>query len=823
MNAIQTLLNALTLEEKAALVEGYQSWMTNAVPRLDIPSAYLTDGPVGVRKKSQDKGAGAVGLGLALPSTAFPASVNIANSWDPANAEKMGRAIGEECIRYDVDVLLAPAMNLKRDPRCGRNFEYYSEDPLLTGKMAAAFTRGVQSTGTAACPKHFAANNCEQHRYMSDSVVDERAARELYLKGFELCVKESAPRTMMCAYNKLNGEHCSQNTWLLDQVLRREWGYDGLVMTDWGATLDRAAGVAAGLDLDMPGGIWENRLAVIEGIKNGTLSMESLDQAVSNVLRLVKYAKDNGKAEIPADETLWAKHHELAVELACDSAVLLKNDAVLPLTGGEKILAVGELFSVPRYQGAGSSGINPARLVSAKDAFDASGIAHTYVQGYREVSDQRDLQLEQSALEAAKDADVILFFGGLTDLFESEGLDRKDLSLPNAQLALLEQLCGCGKKLIAVLFGGSPFEVPFAEDVDAILHMFLGGQGVGEACRRLLYGEVNPSGKLSETWMKRCEDIPYGQHFGKDKVIPYYESIYVGYRYYDLYPEKICYPFGYGLSYTTFSYSDLTVESDGTNICAELTLTNSGSRPGAEVVQLYVGKNSDSAVFKAEKTLQVFAKVHLDSGESRRIRLQFPCSQLAYYHTERQNWVLENGTYPLLIGSSSRDIHLESSVTITDQPVVNDVPYDPLVMQAYDRFSPQVVTKEVYEALLGRSIPAEPAKTPFTGESPLWDYPSASMGKFIYRTMLFAMRMMGRGAKKLPEGPEKAAAIKSQHFMLQFLPGCCARSVVQSGGGIVQMNVGRALPLLANGKIGKALLELCKVRKAPVLPCYKKK
>ena len=821
MKEIDVLLKELTIEEKAALLEGYQSWMTNAVPRLDIPSVYLTDGPLGVRRKVDAKGAGAVGLGLALPSTAFPASVNIANSWNTESAERMGRAIGMECIDYDVDVLLAPAMNLKRDPRCGRNFEYYSEDPLLTGKMAAAFTKGLQSTGTAACPKHFAMNNCEQYRYMSDSVADERVIRELYLKAFEICVKESAPRTMMCAYNKLNGTHCSQHHWLLEDILRGEWGYRGLMMTDWGATVDRVEGVRSGLDLDMPGGVWENRKNIIAAAKSGELPMDALNRAVTRVLHLVQDAQDKPVTP-PEHEALHRANGELAIELAAESAVLLKNDGVLPLNGSEKLLVVGELFAKPRYQGAGSSGMNPANLISPKTAFANNGIDYHYCPGYHEDSALPDKQWEDEAMRAAADADTVLFFGGLTDAFESEGFDRSDLALPACQLQLLEKLNATGKKIVAVLFGGSAFEVPFADKVAAMIHLFLPGQGVGEACRRVLYGKVNPSGKLSETWMRSCGDIPYGSDFAKRKVVPYQEGIYVGYRYYDLCPEKIQYPFGFGLSYTTFAYHDLQISCDGNTVQADLVLTNTGRYSGAETVQLYAGKNAGSEVHRAEKELRAFSKVFLAPGESKRITLKFDRKDLSYYHTGVREWVLENGVYPVLVGASSRDIRLTGSITVSDQPFIFG-PYSNDIVEAYENIGHQPVSKELFCKTLSKPLPPEPLRRLYTIESPLSDFRCSPAGRLIYQLILKVMSLQGAGVDRMEEGPEKDAVKKSSEFTLRFLPGCCPRSMVQSSGGLVQMNFARAIPLIANGQVGKAMAELAKVEKKMPLPCQEKK
>ena len=819
MNNIAALLHELTVEEKAALLEGYQSWMTNPVPRLDIPPVYMTDGPVGVRKKRESEANGAVGLGSAYPATAFPTSVAIANSWNTDNAEKMGYAIGAECVSYDVDILLAPALNLKRDPRCGRNFEYYAEDPILAGKMAAAFTRGVQSTGTAACPKHFALNNCENYRYMGDSIIDERAARELYLKAFEICVKEGYPRTMMCAYNKVNGEHCSQNNWLIEHVLRGEWGYQGLMMTDWGATKDRVAGVKAGMDLDMPGNVWDNRRSIVEAVKDGSLSPDTLDRAVEHVLHLVEQSQ-TGKEAVPAQEELFAQNHSLAVDLACDSAVLLKNENLLPLCGREKVVVIGELFEKPRYQGAGSSGVNPVRLSSAKNAFDSAGVSYTYLPGYHEESDQIDTTWEENALAAAAQADIVLYFCGLTELFESEGVDRKDLALPACQLHLIERLTGGKTPVAAVLFGGSPFELPFADHVGAILHMFLPGQGGGEACRKLLYGEVSPSGKLSETWVRRTEDILFGEDFGKNKIVPYRENIFVGYRYFDLQPECIRFPFGHGLSYTSFSYSDLEVRCAGDLVTAELTITNTGDRDGAEVIQLYVGKNPETQVFKAEKELKAFSKIYLTKGESRRVSLSFLRSDMAYYHPVRHEWILENGEYPLFIAASSRDIRLCGSITVSDQASV-PAPYSEAVVNAYSRITTRRIPDAIVEETIGAPLPSEPSAYPFTMETPVCEFKASRFGSVFFNALMGVLNGQLRKLQKLPDTPEKAQQIRSHLFTMTYIPGSSPRGMVQSGGGLVQMHIGRAMVEFANGHPIRALAAVLHKDKKIPLPIEK--
>ena len=821
MEKIQELLNTLTIPEKAALLEGYESWMTNAIPRLNIPSIYLTDGPVGVRKKKDEKGEGVMGLGQSYPSTAFPTSVSIANSWNTENARRMGEAVGRECRAYDVDVLLGPALNLKRDPRCGRNFEYYSEDPVLAGKMAAAFTNGVQSTGTAACAKHFALNNSENFRYMGDSVADERAARELYLKAFEICVRESHPRTMMCAYNKVRGVHASENRWLLTDVLRDEWGFDGVVMSDWGATRDRVEGVKAGLDLDMPGGVWENRKRIIEAAECGDLPMETLDRAVENILRLVAGFENRG--EKPSNvEQMLCEHLELATEMAADGAVLLKNHGALPLTDQEPILVVGDLFEKMRYQGAGSSGINPAHLISPKTAFDRAGVVYEFARGYHEMSDEADPALEIEVLTAAKNVDTVLFFGGLTELFESEGYDRADISMPQNQLSLIRKLCSAGKRVTVILFGGGPMELPFAEDVTAILHMGLPGEGGGEAVRRVLFGEAEPSGRLSETWMKTCEDIPFGDRFSRNKIECYRENIFVGYRYFDEAPDRIRYPFGYGLGYTNFAYRDLEIRQENGRIIAEVTVENVGERTGSEVVQLYAGRNAASAVFKARKELKAFTKIKLEPGESQRVALEISESDLAYYNTREKAWVLENGEYPIQIASSAADIRLSRVVTISGQPQA-EAPYSDKTVKEYRNIAGGSISDEAFAETLGCSIPEEPPVLPYTIESPFNDYQNNGAGRFIFSCISKGIAFTGRKVDKMPEGHARDELIKNNRFILELIPRNCPRSLIQSSGGIAQMNVARAVTEFANGHFFRAIKELLKGEKPLPLPCKDQK
>ena len=573
----EQLLKQMTVEEKAALVSGTNFMYTNPIPRLSIPSLRMSDGPHGLRVQ---KDGGDNGVAESDPATSFPTAATTASSWNPENTRKMGEAIAGECRYYGVHTLLGPGVNIKRNPLCGRNFEYFSEDPYLAGVMGAAEVEGVQSRGVGVSVKHFALNNSENFRFMGNSIASEKTMRELYLKQFEYIVKHTRPATIMCAYNQINGVFCSENKWLLTDVLRNEWGFDGVVMTDWGAMHDRVASLKAGLDLEMPGDTAICRRWILDGIADGSLSAEDLDNACRNILNWIdRYAK-------PADPKPvdWNTHHALAAEIAADSAVLLKNDGVLPLSGTEKLHIAGELFENMRYQGAGSSMIHPTMVTTPKDAFDAHGV--------------KSVTLEES--------DTVLIFAGLTDEYESEGCDRDDMRLPEAHLKLIDTLAASGRKTVVILFGGSPVELPFCGKVDAILNMYLPGQNGGTAVYDLLFGNINPSGKLAETWPLRYEDVPGHETFGKGRNEIYAEGTEVGYRYYNKHNIPVRFPFGFGLSYTTFSRSGWT--KDG-NVYRQ-TVTNTGDRFGGEVAQLFINGE-----------LKGFEKVYLNPGESRTVTI----------------------------------------------------------------------------------------------------------------------------------------------------------------------------------------------------------
>ena len=574
---IERLMQELTAEEKAALVSGTDFMFTNPIPRRSIPSLHVSDGPHGLRVQKEG---GDNGVSESEPATSFPTAVTTASSWNPENTRRMGEAIAEECRYYGVHTLLGPGVNIKRNPLCGRNFEYFSEDPLLAGVMGAAEVNGVQSKGVGVSVKHFALNNSENYRFMGNSIASENTMRRLYLKPFEYIVKHAHPATVMCAYNQINGTYCSEHKWLLTDVLRKEWGFDGVVMTDWGAMHDRVASLKAGLDLEMPGDTAICRRWILDGIKDGTLPMEDLDNACRNILNWIdKYVKPADPAPVN-----WDAHHALAAEIAADSAVLMKNDGTLPFSGAEKLHIAGELFANMRYQGAGSSMINPARLTTPKDAFTAHGVQN----------------------HSIEDCDTILYFCGLTDEYESEGCDREDMRLPEKQLHEIDTLLESGKPVIVVLFGGSPVELPFCDSVSAILNMYLPGQNGGTAVYDLLFGQKNPSGKLAETWPLCYGDVPSHETFGKSINEVYAEGTEVGYRYYGKHNIPVRFPFGFGLSYTTFAKSEWTKAGD----VWEQTITNIGDVYGGEVAQLF-----------ADGELAGFQKVYLAPGESATVRI----------------------------------------------------------------------------------------------------------------------------------------------------------------------------------------------------------
>ena len=806
MEDILKLLRELTTEEKAALAAGTDFMFTNPVPRLNIPQIRMSDGPHGLRVQKQGGDNGVAG---SEPATSFPTAALTACGWNEDNLYKMGEAIGEEARYYGIDVVLGPGVNIKRNPLAGRNFEYFSEDPLLAGRLGAAEINGIQSRGVGVSIKHFALNNAENYRFMGDSVCDERAMREIYLKAFEIAVKTAKPETVMCAYNKINGTYCCQNKRLLTDVLRNEWGFSGLVMTDWGATHDRIKMLQAGLDLEMPGDTDICRKWIIDGIKSGELAEETLDKAVENVLKLA-YKHEERKIE----QTDFAAHDFLAEEIAEDCAVLMKNDGTLPLSVGKEYFIAGELFEKMRYQGSGSSMINPWRLTAPKTSFDNAGVKYEYCKGYKENQIAPDKTLIDEAVKRVEKYDTALVFIGLTDYVESEGCDRENMRLPENQLALIDALIKAGKKVVVVLYGGSPVELPFADKAAAILNMYLPGQRGGEATRKLLFGEKNPCGKLAETWGKSYSGVPYGDKFSKTKIEVYKESVFVGYRYYQKAKKRVAFPFGFGLSYTTFGYSDIRIEENDDGITVSATITNTGSRFGAEIVELYV-KAPKTDVFKPEKELRAFTKVYLAAGESKEITIAVNKADLSYYNVKEKRYVLESGEYEFQLCSDSESVKLSEKIKIDGENVPS--PYDKEIFDLYEN-SPDKISDEAFEKMSGLKIPALPPVKPITLESRFTDLQKTFMGRILYNAVLSVAKKDMKKALKLPEGAERDNKIKGAMFLKRILESNSIITMSMSAGKSCPYHFAKGFVDLANGRIIKGIKDFCSPVKTAALP-----
>ncbi len=663
---IKQLIAQMTLEEKAGLCSGLDFWHTKPVERLGVPSVMVSDGPHGLRKQAGD--ADHLGLNDSIRAVCFPAACATTSSFDVALVNKMGETLGDECQAENLSVLLGPAVNIKRSPLCGRNFEYMSEDPYLAGKMAASYIRGVQSKGVGTSIKHFAANNQEYNRMSCSSEVDERTLREIYLPPFEEAVKAAQPKTVMCSYNKINGVYSADNEWLLTKVLREEWGFEGYVMTDWGAISDRVQGIRAGLELEMPASGGANDAKIVAAVRDGSLDEALLDRAVERILNVVFDYMDNRRPDAVFDRDA---DHQKAVEVEKECAVLLQNNGVLPLAAGARVAYLGGFAAAPRYQGGGSSHINSSRVTSALDAAKAKNRAVTYVPGFPTDKDEADAAGLAAAVEAAKTADVAVIFAGLPDVFESEGYDRTSMAMPACQNALIAAVAAAQPNTVVVLHNGSPVECPWAEDVAAILELYLGGQGVGEACDALLWGEANPCGRLAETFPLRLEDTPCYLDFpGDGKTVKYSEGVYVGYRYYEAKKLPVRWAFGHGLSYTTFGFANLklsaeTLDDTGT-LTVRVDVTNTGKVFGKEVVQLYVADKTGT-FGRPLKELKGFAKVALAPGETKTVSLTLTARDLSWYNVELGDWYAASGAYEVMVGHASDDIRLTAAVQFTTQ------------------------------------------------------------------------------------------------------------------------------------------------------------
>lgn len=680
---VKKLVNELTLEEKASLCSGADFWHTKAIDRLNIPAAMVSDGPHGIRK--QESLADHMGVAESIKAIGFPTASAMACSFDRDLLHKVGDALGEECVAEDLAVLLGPGINMKRSPICGRNFEYYSEDPVVAGELGAAFVNGVQEHGVGTSLKHFAANNQEWRRMSISAEIDERTLREIYLAAFETVVKKAQPWTIMCSYNRINGVYSCENDWLLNKVLRDEWGFEGLVMTDWGAMDERVPSLKAGLDLEMPDCHGETDKLIVKAVQSGELEEPVLDTAVERILTMVdKYLTarkgiDPASMVHPLPSSVErgydvAAHHALARTTAEQSAVLLKNEDILPLQKDKKIAFIGEFAKVPRIQGGGSSHINNT---SVESALDAAGDSVSYAQGFHIDEETTDETLLQEAITLAKESDVAVIFAGLPDSFESEGFDRTHLNMPANQNELIARISEVQPNVVVVLHSGSPIAMPWLDKVAGVLQMYLAGQASGGAAVNLLFGDATPCGKLAETFPLHLEDNPSYLNFpGNREKVCYQEGVFIGYRYYDKKKMDVLFPFGYGLSYTDFTYSNMKVTVNGKNaadvdviketdeIVVSADITNTGNCDGAEIVQLYI-KNPVVYEIRPEKELRDFAKVFLKAGETKTVTFTLNARAFSYYETRIHDWYAESGDYEILLASSSRDIRLQDTVSIT--------------------------------------------------------------------------------------------------------------------------------------------------------------
>lgn len=781
----------MTLEEKARMMSGKNTWETVDFPQYGIPSMCLSDGPHGLRRQA---GAGDhLGLNASLPATCFPTAASVANSWDEQLGEEIGIALAEEAVTMGVNVILGPGLNIKRSPLCGRNFEYFSEDPYHAGKMAAAYIRGIQSLGIAACPKHFAANSQELRRMANDSVVDERTFRELYTTGFEIAVKEGKAKSIMSSYNEVNGIYANENSHMLQEILVDEWGFDGFVVSDWGGSNDHALGVKNGSHLEMPGTGNSGVHDIVKAVKDGNLIEEVLDRRLDELLSVI-FDTHQATEEKKGTSFDIEAHHKLARKAAQESIVLLKNeDNILPLQPGTKVAVIGDFAQIPRYQGAGSSLVNPAKQPeSILGEIGNSGLEMiAFEQGYRR-NKKSDAKLIECAKEAAKKAEVVLIFAGLDEISESEGLDRTHMNMPQAQNLLIDEISTVNPNVIVVLSAGSAVEMPWYSYVRGIVHGYLGGQAGASAMLNVLTGKVCPSGKLNETYPVHCEDNPVLHYYpSKERSSEYRESLYVGYRYYTTVDKKVRFPFGFGLSYTTFKYSDLKVDDSGVTF----QIRNTGKTAGTEIAQLYIGRKSET-VFRPVRELKGFARVTLEPGEAKAVHIKFDDKTFRFYDTRTNTWEIETGDYKIMIGSDAQTMLLEDKLYVAG--TVSEGGYEKEKMPEYFNGKILAVDNDTFRLLYGREIP----DGSWSGEIRMNDavcqlyYGKGILGKIFYGVLRILL--------KISEWQGKP------NLNVLFNYNMPIRGYAKMTGGFVTMDMARALTEMANGRRIKGTAHLIK-------------
>ncbi|MFD0616101.1 beta-glucosidase [Paenibacillus sp. GCM10027629] len=793
----QDLIQQMTLEEKASLMSGKDFWQTQDIKRLGIDSIFLADGPHGIRKQAE--AADHLGLNPSNPATCFPTAATVANSWNTELGEKIGDYLGEEAAAQKVHVLLGPGINMKRNPLCGRNFEYFSEDPYHAGKMAASYIQGIQSHGISACVKHFAVNNQEERRMSIDTIVDERTLREIYLTAFEIAIQEGKPKTVMSSYNMLNGAYTNENLHLMVEILRKEWNYEGVVVTDWGGSNDRVAGLLAGNELEMPTTAGETNEEIIQAIQSGKITEEVLDECVDRLLDLIFTTEEAFKKAYKKDFDV-EQHHQLAQKAAEESIVLLKNEGnILPLKQGVKAAIIGDFAKDARYQGAGSSIVNPTKLNHTLDCIEESGIVSVGFEPGFERYGKKNQQKINQACALAKNADVVLLYMGLDEVTEAEGLDRHNMKIPENQIDLLHALYQVNSNIVAILSCGSAVEMPWIDKVKGLVHGYLGGQAGARAILRVLSGEVNPSGKLAETYPLYYEDTPsYHQFPGKEVSVEYREGVYIGYRFYDTANVEVLFPFGYGLSYTTFDYTDIQVNKTGVTF----QLTNSGDKAGMEVVQLYVGCQSED-IFRPKKELKGFTKVFIQPGETKLVTIPFDDKTFRYFNVKSNQWEVEEAEYKIMIGASSADIRLEEVLFVegTGAPL----PYEKEKLPSYYSGQASKVSEKEFEHLLGRKIPI----STWDRTKPLGyndtiaqcQYAKGLFARFAYHMIEFAYWFLKKIGKR-----STANLIMMSVYHMPF------RGVARMTGGVVNMPMLDGILMIVNGHFFKGLRHFFKER-----------
>lgn len=786
------LISKMTLEEKASLLSGKDIWQTKNIDRLGIPSISLADGPHGVRKQLGE--GDHLGLNASEPSTCFPTAATVANSWDTKLGELVGECIGEEAVAQEVYVLLGPGVNMKRSPLCGRNFEYFCEDPYLAGKMAAGYVKGIQKHGISACPKHFAVNSQELRRMASDSIVDERTLREIYLTAFEIVVKEAKPKSIMSSYNRINGVYASENEKLLQNILVDEWGFDGFVVTDWGGSNNHVESVRTGNHLEMPTTGGDSDRELVEAVKSGQISEELLDKRVSKLLEIITeiYPSIDRTKKNKFDKE---EHHKIAERIATESIVLLKNDEdLLPLAKGTKVAVIGDFAQTPRYQGAGSSIVNCTKLDSTLDVIENSGLSMVgFEAGYRRNS-KVDIALQSAALDLAKKSDVVLFYIGLDEISETEGLDRSGMKIPDNQISLLSALAQVNKNIVAVISAGSAIEMSWIKDCKAVVHGYLSGQAGAGAILKIITGEVCPSGKLAETYPFKYEDTPTYHYFpGLEYSAEYREGLYIGYRYYDTVKILVQFPFGFGMSYTTFKYSNLMVNEKE----ATFTITNTGKVDGAEVSQMYISAKCHG-VYRPAKELKGFAKVFLKTGEAKKVIIALDDKAFRYFNVKTNQWEVEAGEYEILIGASSADIRLSEKIQMVGTGA--ELPYENNAIPSYNSGHIEMVNNREFEVLLGHKIP-----------NGRWDENGKLNINDALCQMYYAKSGLARLVYKVLTGIKNRSEAKGKpNLNVLFIYNMPFRGIAKMTNGLVTMEMAHSMVHMVNGHFWSGLKKLIK-------------